>query len=162
MNIGTTFVTVLRGKREGWDHATVETFDWASEAGELMLRVSDFDKFGYLLDDLAMHERHAIARAEFESLLARVTYLTEALGLVEWDEDLGGLARSAPAEMDAAAKEYFELTARARDIALRRFAAGRQRERVSFHLTERQLARLVNDLHALCAAPDQPGSQRSI
>lgn len=162
MNIGTTFVTDLRGKREGWDHAMVETFDWASEAGELTLRVRDFDKFGYLLDELTVRGKRAIARPEFESFIERVTYLTEALRLVEWDEELIGLARSTPGEMDTGAKEYFELTARARDLTLRRFATGSRRQRVPFHLTERQLARLVDDLDALCAIPGGPGSLRTI
>lgn len=163
MNIGTTFVTDLRGKREGWNDAAVEPFDWATEAGEVSLRLSalDFDKFGYLLREIEVRGDRTIARADLAAFIGRATYLTEALRLLEWDDAFGGLARSEPGEMDAAAKEYFELVVRTPAIVtLRRIAAGRQREPVAFHLTERLLARLVDDLHALCAGNAPPASLR--
>ncbi len=147
---------MLRAKREQWQPGAGKS--WSGRIGEVSVQVvvRDFDKFGYLLDEVEVQADAPITSDDCKAFVARVTYLTERLRLVEWDDGRGGVLRSEPSELDPDALAYFEFALRVGSAKLQRFTCGAPRQRVEFHLTERQFGRLLDDMVMMSAGQRTP------
>lgn len=146
------FIKALQERRKHWMLPGDRPIEWSAQADEVTLRltVRDADKYGYLLEEIEVAGDKKVAEKEVRALVGRISYLTERMQLVEWSEANGGIARSARGEMDEDAREYFELLVRQPcRMQLRRYAYGPHRKRVAYHVTERQVARLIGDLTQL-------------
>ncbi len=122
---------------------------------QVHLRLADWDRLGCLLERLEI--RHRGGRPLHltpVSIEKRVTYLEEALRVIEIEEARGhALLRSAPPTVSDGKVMFFEIILdRSKGLSLARYAYDRERgkrDRIAAPLTRHALVRLVDDLLAL-------------
>jgi len=142
-----------------------------SDTVRVSTQLIDSDRLGYLLTALEtqlMNDNQAgivIDKAQIEDqigmLLGKITYLTEALTLVEKEADLSRvLIRSANPDKRTDGIYYYELTLEAgKSIRLNRRCYNfetRRREAVPFTVSKQAFERLTNDLEAILGGDEEP------
>jgi len=142
-----------------------------SDTVRVSTQLIDSDRLGYLLTALEtqlMNDNQAgivIDKAQIEDqigmLLGKITYLTEALTLVEKEADLSRvLIRSANPDKRTDGIYYYELTLEAgKSIRLNRRCYNfetRRRGAVPFTISKEAFERLTNDLEAVLGGNEEP------
>jgi hypothetical protein len=164
MTLGQAVMTALEEakQRGALGHLEDGRFSVQRDGAQVTLRIADFDRLGFLLNEVKVEWDVAMSAAEAqacaERIAQRVTYLTEDLTLVEWTQpSANAMLRSAPQEMQGQRMDYFELRlCEGRALVLRRYhpcAEAPGRDEATFHLTTDLLTRLLNDLDAPPAPP---------
>ena len=130
--------------------------------------VVDGDRFSHVLGHFAARvdadagapgtgkrERKRDAKVIAQQLAERVSYLPEALQVVEAQPDDSILMRSSPGSMRGRGADYFEAMVREDGFDLRRYAPralGGGRDGKAFCLPDDTLARLADDVGAILGA----------
>ena len=111
-----------------------------------------FLTLGYLTDRLAQSSLDELKTIS-ETLISRLTYLLEPIGVVEVDRDRAAVQlRSNPPQKGEDGTSYYELMVRrGGDVTLSRYQKrpGQIREIVAAHLTREVLVRLAEDFVAV-------------
>ncbi|MCS6859852.1 MAG: hypothetical protein NZT92_05985 [Abditibacteriales bacterium] len=152
MRLGEKVLSALEGAKP---QGAMGCFSVSHDGTQVTLDVADCDRLGLLLNGIRVEWDATLSAAETkasaERIAQRVTYLTEDLAVVEWDEQsANAMLRSTPQEMQGQRSDYFELClCGGRTLHLcryRPFADQAGREVIPFHLTTDLLVRLLNDL----------------
>ncbi len=132
----------------------VQTADGSVEADLVAVDAigCSFQTLGYTTDRLA-HATLEQLKEISQSLIARLTYLLEPIGLVEADADRCSVQlRSSPPQKGDDGTSYYELMVRkGGDVTLSRYSKkpGQLRQIIPAHVTREVLGRLADDFIAV-------------
>lgn len=140
------------GKKNDFD------FDESISGFEFQIRVADFDKYSFLIDDLRIRNVKNTTqltlddlKSQAQKLSTQITYLPEELKVVEIDQQnaKAQLLSKKPRTIQSARSYYEVILEKNRTVHLKRFQFDNDkkvRKQVPFQITQDILENLIHDL----------------
>lgn len=154
-----TYLQITQGLRDPSEERREYLVEVREENTYAKVRVSDFDKYTYLCDQLEFGllkgsgKSHRVKlREKANEVASKITYLLEKLFPVEIDEsNHKALLRSKPPERRDGEIKYYELIIqKGCHLTLSRYCySQRKRRRIPMSIPVEILERLINDLAAI-------------